>query len=84
MHISARNQYHGTVKHLSLGQVNAEVVIECASGVEIAAVITRESAQRMELAVGKPAHAVIKASDVMVGVCCDKETCDCRKARSSG
>lgn len=35
---------------------------------EIASIITRESADRLKLAVGKEAYAVIKASSVMIAV----------------
>jgi molybdopterin-binding protein len=34
----------------------------------VAAIITKESATSLKLAEGKPAYAVIKASDVLVGV----------------
>jgi molybdopterin-binding protein len=66
MQLSARNQLKGVVKSVELGAVNAEVTIELSGGVEIIAIITKQSAQQMELGSGKPVHAVIKASDVMV------------------
>ena len=68
MQLSARNVLKGTVKSLVPGAVNAEVVIEVAPGFEIASVITNASVQRLKLRVGAPAYAVIKASDVLVGV----------------
>ena len=68
MQLSARNVLKGTVKSLVPGAVNAEVVIEVAPGFEIASVITNASVQRLKLKVGAPAYAVIKASDVLVGV----------------
>ena len=68
MKISARNTLAGTVKHLQLGDVEAEVTIELAAGVEVVATITRTSAETLGLAVGKPAYALVKASNVMVGV----------------
>ncbi len=68
MELSARNCLRGTVKSLVVGAVNAEVVIEVAPGVEIVAVITKASSDRLGLAVGKEVYGIIKASDVMVGV----------------
>lgn len=69
MKLSARNQLAGTVKALNVGMVNAEVVLALQGGGEITAVITKSSCERLGLAVGQPACAVVKASDVMVGVC---------------
>lgn len=66
MEISARNSLKGTVKAIEVGTVNSEVVLEVASGVEITAVITKASAERLGLQVGKEAYAVVKASDVMI------------------
>lgn len=65
--ISARNTIEGTVKGITPGSVNSEVVIEVADGFEIVSIITKESAERMNLTVGKTVFAVIKASDVMIG-----------------
>jgi molybdopterin-binding protein len=68
MKLSARNALKGTVKAIAPGSVNTEVVIEVAPGVEITSMITKSSAEKLELAVGKAVYAVIKASDVMVAV----------------
>ena len=77
MQISARNQLNGKIIKLTKGVVNAEVVIKLSGGEQIAAVITKESAQRLKLAKGKEVFAVVKASDVMVGLCCNNPDCDC-------
>mgnify|MGYP005841336491 CR=1 FL=1 len=68
MKVSARNVLKGTVKRISAGAVNDEVVVELPGGQEIVAMITKASAEGLGLAVGKPAYAVIKASSVMIGV----------------
>ncbi len=68
MKLSARNTLKGTVKRVTVGAVNTEVVIALPGGVEIVSIITKESAESLGLAVGKEAYAVIKASNVMVGV----------------
>ncbi|MCU0256073.1 MAG: molybdopterin-binding protein [Vicinamibacterales bacterium] len=72
MRISARNVFEGTVTRITPGAVNAEVIIEVAPGVEVASVITNASVQRLKLRAGARAYAVIKASDVLIGV--DHET----------
>jgi molybdopterin-binding protein len=66
--ISARNNIPGTVTHITLGPVSAEVTINVAPGIDIVSVISATSAQELKLAVGSRACAVIKASSVMVGV----------------
>jgi molybdopterin-binding protein len=63
--LSARNQFTGTVKELKLGTVMAEVVVS-AGGIEIAAAITRNSAETLNLKEGDQVTAVIKATDVMI------------------
>ena len=68
MEISARNALKGTVKSIEIGAVNTEVILEVAAGVEITAIITKASAEKLGLAVGKQAYAVVKASDVMVAI----------------
>lgn len=67
MKISARNVFKGTVKHLTVGSVNTEVIVELPGGVEIVSIITKHSADVMGLAVGKGVYAVVKASDVLIG-----------------
>ena len=66
MEVSARNTFKGTVKKVVPGSVNSEVTIEVAPGVEMTAIITKSSAERLGLAEGKEAYAVVKATDVMV------------------
>ena len=68
MKISARNILKGKVKKVEQGAVNTEITIELSGGAEITSIITRASAERLGLKVGGNAYAVIKASDVMVGV----------------
>lgn len=68
MKISARNMLKGKVKEVKTGAVNDEVIIEIEGGAEVVAIITRESAENLELAAGKSVYAIIKASNVMVGL----------------
>ena len=68
MKLSARNMLKGKVKQIKPGVVNAEVVIELSGGTEIVSIITKESADKLGLMAGKEAYAIIKASNVMIGV----------------
>ena len=68
MEISARNVVKGTVKSVVPGAVNTEVTIELGGGTEIVSIITKESAERLNLSAGKSVYAVVKASDVMVAI----------------
>jgi molybdate transport system regulatory protein len=66
MQTSARNALRGTVTHITDGAVNAEVSLAVADGVEIVAIVTRESVSALRLAVGQPAIALIKSSFVVL------------------
>jgi len=66
MQISARNSLQGTIKSIEPGAVNTQVIIELSNGVEVVSIITKDSAERLNLAEGKTVYAVVKASDVMI------------------
>jgi molybdate transport system regulatory protein len=68
MRLSARNQLEGIIRSIHEGPINSEVGIEVASGVLIHAQISTASVKRLDLAIGKPAIAIIKTDSVMVGV----------------
>ena len=66
MPLSARNQFKGTVVSISRGSVMSEVTIDIGGGHQIVSLISTSSAKRLKLAKGKPAIAVIKATEVIV------------------
>jgi molybdate transport system regulatory protein len=66
MRTSARNALRGVVSHIAPGAVNGEVTLTLADGVHIVAILTRQSIDDLELAVGKPAIALIKSSFVLL------------------
>ncbi|AFY51248.1 molybdopterin-binding protein [Nostoc sp. PCC 7524] len=68
MEVSARNALKGTVKKVIPGSVNTEVTLEIAPGVEVTSIITKSSADKLQLAEGKEVYAVIKASDVILAI----------------
>ena len=67
MRISARNVLKGTVVGIHKGATTAHVRIDV-NGAIVTASITNEAVDELKLAVGKEAFAIVKASDVMVGV----------------
>jgi molybdopterin-binding protein len=67
MRLSARNQLRGVIKEIAKGATTSHVEIEVAGAI-ITASITNESVDQLNLAKGQKAYAVIKASDVMIGI----------------
>ena len=66
--ISARNVLKGKVKRVTHGKINSEIVIELPGGIELASIITRLSAERLQLKEGKDVAAIIKATNVMLAI----------------
>ncbi|HMN50511.1 MAG TPA: TOBE domain-containing protein [Xanthobacteraceae bacterium] len=67
MKISARNQIAGKVTAVTKGATTAHVKIDI-GGTTITASITNEAVDELGLKTGSAVKAIIKASDVMVGV----------------
>ncbi len=67
MKISARNQLAGTVVAVNRGEAIANVELEV-SGQRLLASITVEAVDDLGLQTGQEVVAVIKASDVMIGI----------------
>ena len=67
MKISARNVLKGRIVSVTKGQTTSHVVIDV-NGMTITASITNEAVDELKLAQGKDAYAVIKASNVIVGI----------------
>ena len=68
MKISARNQIQGTITNITKGATTSHVRLDVRGGTIITASITNESVDEMKLEKGQKAVAVIKATDVMIGV----------------
>jgi molybdopterin-binding protein len=67
MKISARNQFSGTVTHLTPGAVNGTVKVDIGGGHIVTASITEEAIADLGLAQGDAVTVIVKASDVMIG-----------------
>jgi molybdopterin-binding protein len=68
MKLSARNVLKGKVLEVKRGQTTAHVKLDVGSGIVITSSITMESVDDLKLKQGDAAYAVIKASDVILGI----------------
>jgi molybdate transport system regulatory protein len=66
MKTSARNQFACTVSGLREGEVDYEVYLRLDADNELVAVITRESAEQLGIAIGMEVVALVKASAVLL------------------
>ena len=67
MKLSARNQIRGTVTSIEEGVVSSMVAID-AKGVKITGTISVEAVKDLDLTVGKETYAIVKATEVMIGI----------------
>jgi molybdopterin-binding protein len=67
MRIGARNTLKGKIAEIIKGATTSHVRIDI-GGAVVTASITNEAVAELKLEAGKQAYAVVKASDVMVGV----------------
>ena len=66
--ISARNQFVGKISKVNKGAVNGHVSLKLNDGNSIMASITNEAIDSLGLAEGGTAIAIVKATDVIIGV----------------
>ena len=67
MQISGRNQLKGKVVKVIHGVTTTEVQVEVAAGVVITGLITKGSAESMNIKEGDDLVAIVKATSVMFG-----------------
>jgi molybdopterin-binding protein len=63
--LSARNRLQGKIVELQLGGVMAHVVVQVGDNL-IESVITKRSADEMQLKIGDAVSAIIKSTEVML------------------
>lgn len=68
MKLSARNVIKGKVLEVKRGQTTAHVKLDVGGGIVITCSITMAAVDELKLKPGDSAYAVIKASDVIVGI----------------
>lgn len=67
MKISARNRIKGKIVEIKKGATTAHVRLDV-NGTIVTASITNEAVDELGLKVGQDGYAIIKASDVMIGL----------------
>jgi molybdate transport system regulatory protein len=65
--ISARNQLKGKVLSIETDKVTAKVKVEIKAPAVVTAVITKEAVEELGIKVGDEVHAIVKATEVMIG-----------------
>jgi molybdopterin-binding protein len=68
MRLSTRNQLTGTVAEINVGSVMTIVKIDLDGGQRVTASVTRDAVEELGLTVGAPVTALIKSTEVMLGV----------------
>lgn len=68
MRLSTRNQLTGTVAAVEVGAVMAIVKVDLDGGQRVTASITKDAVEELGLVVGAPVTALIKSTEVMLGV----------------
>jgi molybdopterin-binding protein len=63
---SARNRFRGVVRSVTVEGLLAQIEIDVTEPARVVAIITRESAEQLELKPGMSAAGVVKATSVMV------------------
>ena len=66
--VSTRNRIPGTVSRRDDGAVNSEITLDIGGGKSLIAVVTRESADQLDLTPGMPCWALFKASHVILAI----------------
>ena len=68
MRLSARNKLKGVVKSIEEGLITSKVIIDLGNGNEIVSIISKDAIKDLELEAGKEAYAIVKSTEVIVGV----------------
>ncbi|ASM36265.1 TOBE domain-containing protein [Campylobacter sputorum] len=66
--ISARNIIKGEIVNVIKDEISSETQLDIGGGQILTAIITQNSAQKLELKEGKVVYGVIKSSEVMIGL----------------
>ncbi|WP_407376274.1 molybdopterin-binding protein [Methanobrevibacter sp.] len=67
MQLSARNQLKGKITSVEKGAVMANIKIEISEPNTLTAVITKESAEKLDLKDSDDVTAIIKSTEVIIG-----------------
>ena len=68
MKLSAKNQLKGKVIDIEEGLITAKVVLDLGNGNVVTAIISKDSIKDLGLKVNDTAYAIIKSTEVIVGI----------------
>ncbi|MCU1679477.1 MAG: molybdenum-pterin binding protein [Amycolatopsis sp.] len=68
MRLSTRNQLTGIVAGIKEGSVMTIVTVTLDGGQQVTASVTRDAVEELGLQVGQPVTALVKSTEVMLGV----------------
>lgn len=72
MKLSTRNQLKGKVTSITKGLVNSEIIIQLSEKSQVASIITNGAVESLGLQEGTEVIALIKSSNVMLGISIEK------------
>jgi molybdopterin-binding protein len=80
MKLSARNQLKGKILKVDEGLITSKVMLDLGNGNIISAIISKDAIADLDLKPGDTAFAVIKSTEVIIGIPCEyKEgNCNCK------
>lgn len=80
MKLSARNQLKGKILKVDEGLITAKVTLDLGNGNIISAIISKDAIADLNLKKGDDAFAVIKSTEVIIGIPCECKDghCNCR------
>jgi len=68
MKLSARNQLKGKILKVEEGLITAKVMLDLGNGNVISAIISKDAIADLNLKAGDDAFAVIKSTEVIIGI----------------
>jgi len=80
MKLSARNQLKGKIIKVDEGLITAKVMLDLGNGNIISAIISKDAIADLNLKNGDEAYAVIKSTEVIIGIPCNCKdgNCNCK------
>jgi molybdopterin-binding protein len=80
MKLSARNQLKGKIIKVEEGLITGKVKLDLGNGNIISAIISRDAIEDLNLKPGDEAFAVIKSTEVIIGIPddCSEGQCNCK------
>ena len=80
MKLSARNQLKGKILKVDEGLITSKVMLDLGNGNIISAIISKDAIADLDLKPGDTAFAVIKSTEVIIGIPCEcsEGNCNCK------